>query len=302
MKRKVSICIGLFQKQYGDKRALEIAKEIGADAVDFDLIDQSKANSESVYSLGADKVREYYSSIKEYAKEIGIEIAQTHGRIKGFKNIKAEDDLLIEDGELDCIATASLGAPHCVMHTVTTIHMGPNASDELMHFLNYDMYARILPFAKRENVKIATETFGNAENYGCIDYFGDATQFIKGYEKVKNESGYGDWFCVCMDTGHTNKAMPFNNNPPAHEFIKMLGSSIQVLHLNDNDTKTDQHKTPLTGSIDWKAVMGALEEIGYNGYYNLELNLRHFGVDFAIEEARFAIKVMRQMFKLYYNE
>ena len=35
MKHKVSISIGELQEQYGDREALRLAKEKGADAVDF---------------------------------------------------------------------------------------------------------------------------------------------------------------------------------------------------------------------------------------------------------------------------
>ena len=35
MKRMIGLSIGDLQEQYGDARALEIAREIGADAVDF---------------------------------------------------------------------------------------------------------------------------------------------------------------------------------------------------------------------------------------------------------------------------
>ena len=37
MKRRVSLSTGYYQYHYGDERALEIAKEIGADAIDFSL-------------------------------------------------------------------------------------------------------------------------------------------------------------------------------------------------------------------------------------------------------------------------
>ena len=40
---------------YGDIRALEIAKEIGADAVDFSTDPQSVSNPASVYAQSDDK-------------------------------------------------------------------------------------------------------------------------------------------------------------------------------------------------------------------------------------------------------
>ena len=37
---------------------------------------------------------------------------------------------------------------------------------------------------------------------------------------------------------------PFPGNPPVGEVIRMLGNRIVVLHLNDNDTLSDQYKFP----------------------------------------------------------
>ena len=302
MKRKVSFSIAEFQRQFGDRGALAMAKAVGADAVDFNLIPEDYRKKESKYALGEDSVRKYYAELGEYAKSIGIEIAQTHGRLAGFKNIKDEDDALIENARYDCIATAALGAPHCVMHTVTTIHMGPEADRELMHALNYDMYARMLPFAKQENIKIATETFGDAAKYGCIDFFGDINEFEEGYRRVSALPDADKYFCICMDTGHSNKSTRFNNNPPSADVIRRLGSSIEVLHLNDNDTLTDQHLTPMMGNMDWNDIMNALDEIGYDGYYNMEINLKHFGRELAVEHARFSVCVMKNILRAKYGE
>ena len=300
--RKVSIAIGFFQKKFGDKAALDIAKEIGTDGVDFDLLLFDYTKEESIYAKGDAAVEEYFTGIRKYAEGLGLEIAQTHGRLKGFVNIPEADDALVENARLDCIATRALGAKYCVMHTTTTIHMGRDAAPELMHRLNYDMFTRILPFAKEQGIKIATETFGDATKLDCIDFFGDCKEFIDGYERIVSGSDCADSLCVCMDTGHTNKATRYQNNPPVGEVIRRLGSKIEVLHLNDNDTLTDQHKIPMTGTVDWEDVMNALDEIGYNGWYNLECVLKHFGEDFAIEEARFAIKVIRQILKTRYGE
>ena len=204
------------------------------------------------------------------------------------------DDALVENARIDLLATQTLGCDICVMHTTTTIHMGIDASPELMHKLNFDMFTRILPFAKEYGVKVATETFGDATGLNCVDFFGDIKEFLKGYNNIKNIGDNADYFGVCVDTGHSNKAMRFGN-PSAADVIRMCGKDVIALHLNDNDGLTDQHKTPCTGNIDWKDVFDALDEINYNGFYNLELNLNHFGEGFEKEEAEFAIKVMHQL-------
>ena len=75
----------------------------------------------------------------------------------------------------------------------------------------------------------------------------------------------------------------------------MCGSNIIALHLNDNDTIKDQHKIPMTGSIDWNDVFDALDEVGYDGYYNMELNLMNFGEGMMIESGAFAVKLMKDI-------
>ena len=295
--KKVSINIGHFCKKYGDKGALDFAKSIGADAVDYDLLRYDDRKEDNLYTKSDAEITAYFEDLAAYAKQIGIEFGQTHGRIKGFMNKPEEDEALIRNARLDCLATKALGAKFCVMHTVTSIWMGRDADPELMHRLNREMYSRILPFAKQYDVIVATETFGDAHS-DFIDFFGAAKEFLRGYEEVVAANPeYADWFKVCMDTGHTNKSTRFPGEPQVGEFIRTLGDKIVVLHLNDNNTLKDQHKPPMTGLIDWKDVICALDEIGYSGIYNMELGFdqKHFGPGFAEEEAKFAVKVMRNL-------
>ncbi len=292
--KKISLSTFSFQSVYDDFKTLEAAKNAGADAVDFSLGSESYLNESSIYSKSDAEIIEYYKSLKAKADELGIEFAQTHGRGEGFKNIPDEDEALIENARRDCLATAVLGAKICVFHTATTIFLGPDAAPGLMHRLNTEMFRRILPFAKEYNIIVATETFGDAVCYDCCDFFGNIKEFIKGYNDVCAIDDYADYFKICMDTGHSNKAMRYDNPKPA-EVIRMLGKNICCLHLHDNDTYTDQHKIPLSGTIDWNDVMSALSEVGYSGYYNLEVSLNCFGEEIKENTAKFAVDVMRNI-------
>lgn len=293
-KRSVSLSLFVFQRQFGDLRAIEIAKEIGLKAVDFstDLPRFDYRNPDSVYSKGDNAVVEYFTKIKQLADNNGITICMTHGRGAGFKNLPEEDEALIENARLDCLAASVLGAPVCVIHAVTTIFMGTDCPSRVMHKLNFDMFSRIIPFAKKYGIKIATETFGDAVLYNCCDFFGNIDEFIKSYNDICSFEDFGEYFKICVDTGHSNKASRFNN-PEPEEVIRRLGSDIVCLHLNDNDKLTDQHKIPLTGCINWEKVFDSLDEIGYDGYYNMELNLDYFGKEYVIETAEFAVKMMQ---------
>lgn len=300
MKKLVGLSIGAIQWRYGDREALRIAKEIGCDAVDFTLEDQEPDKEGSVYYRGEDYVREYYGELGAYAKELGLIVSQTHGRCCSYINDPVKDKITLEKTRLDCIATAALGAPAVVVHTIATGRMGPDADPEFMHDFAFKMWMDMLPYAKQYGVKIATETFGDSPDHGCCDFFGQQKDFLRSLKRVK-ESEYGEYFTACADTGHSNKAMRFGEPKPA-EVIRQVGKEFTILHLNDNDTLTDQHKIPLSGTIDWNDVLDALDEIGYDGVYNMELNLSHYGKEIMVEHAAFAVKVMKNMLKKHFGE
>ncbi len=296
----VGLSIGAYQWKYGNRRALEIAKEIGCDAVDFTLEDQEPDKEGSIYSKGEDYVRKYYGALGAYAKELGLMVSQTHGRCASYRKDEEWNKVTLEKTRLDLIATKALGAPALVVHNIGTGRMGPETPAEEMRAWSRRMWMDMLPFAKEYGVKIATETFGDSPAHGCCDFFGRNEEFKANYWEIKN-SEYGKWFTACADTGHSNKAMRFGEPTPA-EVIRQMEGEFTILHLNDNDTLTDQHKMPLSGTIDWKDVLLALKETGYSGVYNMELSLTRYGEELMIDHGQFAVKVMRELLNSVYGE
>lgn len=310
MKKKISICTGRFQKLYGPFRALEIAKEVGADAVDFTLTGfYDCLKPDNLYKESDDTVIAHFEALKRHADSIGIEFAQTHGRIKGLCMDKEKDEAFYKGARLDCIATRILGAKHCVFHTVSTNCLPKGTTPEEMRRLNYEMFTGILPYAKENGIKIATETFGNlGPHYTEMDFFGDAEEFIKGYEAVASVEDFRDYFCYCVDTGHSNMAAHWPGQPTVPDLIRRLGRKVEVLHLNDNEGLTDMHAVPFvrshprTGALNWEDIFCALDEIGYEGYYNLEMGWNTYGWNFSTEEAIFGVKVMKNLLSMYGGE
>lgn len=292
MANKIAIPLGWLQAKYGDKKAIAFAKEAGADAVELILRYNDFQKEDSVYSKGDEAVIAYYSELREYIEELGLFVSQTQGRITGFLNDKEKDEAFVENTRLDCLATATLGAPILGVHNATSMRLGPNVDAKLMHQLSYDMYTSVLPYAKQYGIKIATVTFGDAVHYVSCDFFGQIEEFTKAYKNIKRIKEFKKHFTICMDTGHTNKAERFGNPSPA-DTIRILGKEISSVHLNDNDRIHDSHKMPMMGTINWEDVFNALDEIGYNGVYTMFINTSYFGDGFEMEYAKFAIKFLR---------
>jgi sugar phosphate isomerase/epimerase len=70
------------------------------------------------------------------------------------------------------------------------------------------------------------------------------------------------------------------NFDPSHMFpcgdmpqlaIRDLGERIFHCHFSDNDALTNAHWRPGCGKIDWRAVMEALRDVGFNGTVSVEL-------------------------------
>ena len=198
------------------------------------------------------------------------------------------------------MATAALGACYVVLHGVSSIRI-PDGTPEQMHEMNYRLFSEALVFAKEYGIKIATETFGDVHGGERCDFFGNLDEFLTSYDRIASEGDNSEYFAVCLDTGHSNKASRFGNNPQVPHVIKALGSRIKVLHLNDNDSLFDQHLIPfvgeggygLTGGVDWRSTFAALVEIGYRGVYNMELYLPRFGDEIINDTAAFAVKVLK---------
>ncbi len=307
MKRKVSIAIGAYQQKFGDLEAIRIAKKIGADAVDMDVSGGrfNCTNENSIYSKSDDEIETYFSEIGKLAKELEIEIGQTHGRITGlFPDDNPEDNInLFRNFRLDCLATKALGCPITVVHGCVTGRIADNtAAPSFMRDKNYYLFSEYMKSAMEFGVKVASESLGDCEKYSCCDFFGNTSELIMSGNRVCADGNNADYFGYCIDTGHANKATRFNNNPSPADHIRMCGGRIIALHLNDNDTLTDQHKIPGTGTIDWNDVLCALDEVGYSGTYNMELNLGTISKGLIVETGEFAIKVMKNMLKERYGE
>lgn len=291
--KKISITTRYFQTDFGDRDAIRMAAESGADAIDFDLCGCSCEKPNSPYTGTDAEIEAYYRDLGCYVRQLGLEVGQTHGRMTVNRSTPEQDRVLLENARLDCLATRALGAPVCVMHGVMLKSQGgPDTPDQQMRDENFRWYCDILKYAKQYGVKIAVETMGNVVEYGCCEFIARFDEFVANYERVCAVGDNAKYFTVCVDTGHAHRAVAYGQ-PSVGEIIRRLGDRVTVLHLNDNEGVTDQHKMPFNGSIDWEDVFNALDEIGYTGPYSMELLWRFYGSELMGDYAAFAVKTLR---------
>ena len=270
-KQKIGISCHYILATYGIERGLEICKESGFDAIDFDLCRHKL--DDPIYGGSDDAFESHFNSIRKKADDVELEISQTHGRcetyIPGNDELKQRTDRL---NELDLRATAILGAPSCVVHFPNTSACGKQ-NPETMHSLAAEMYDTLLPSAQKYKINVALETFGAARIKGerTRDFFADPVEFKRQYDRLNTK-----YKTICVDTGHTHEVGSFWV-PPPEEMIRILGSDVTLLHLHDNSGHWDDHLLPGMGNIGWSKVFDALDEIGYSGVYNFELSIRFAG-------------------------
>ncbi len=71
---------------------------------------------------------------------------------------------------------------------------------------------------------------------------------------------------VNFDPSHTFPVGDFPNHS-----IYRLGSRIKHCHASDNDAVTNVHWRPGMGKIDWRAMLQALKDVGFDGVISIEL-------------------------------
>lgn len=295
MQYKVGISTWTLQTLYGDRGALDQAKKLGADTVDFFTNYEYFTKTESIYSKSDEEIVAYYSDLKKHAEELGISIAQTHGRLRTYMKESEFNRICLENARRDLLAASALGAPVCVMHNIQTSVMGIYTDPQVMRDTCYKTFRQILTWAKEYNVKLATETFGYNTAFDTMEFFADAKEFKDVYERIASEGNNRDYFKVCIDTGHTHTVSRFEQ-PSVGDFIRMFqNNEIACLHLHDNDGIYDQHLPLNCGTIHWDDVFDALEEVGYDGVFNMEVSLSSFGKGFELETGDFAVKHLKYL-------
>ncbi len=81
------------------------------------------------------------------------------------------------------------------------------------------------------------------------------------------DSFRSDHVGVCWDTGHANV-----QGLDQWDALRVVGDRLKMLHIQDNDGRSDQHLLPFMGTIDWRRLMDALADVDYAGDVTYEVH------------------------------
>lgn len=197
----------------------------------------------------------YYEQVAAAAERLGIRLVQAHSPMG--KPLDDPDGSFLADTVRCVEACGHWGIPDLVVHSGYL----PDLSPEETFARNRAFFLPILQAAEKWGVSILVENFNRMykENVYWIDNAPDLLQMI---ETVDHPLFHAVW-----DIGHANL-----QEMPQDEALRILGSHVRALHVQDNMGDSDTHLMPYQGTTDLDAVMLGLQDIGYKGYFTFEVS------------------------------
>lgn len=247
-----------------------LMKKCGFNAVDFNIdvylptatLSKSDATPASFFDKDIEEILEFFRPFKEGAEKNGIAFTQMHAPFPCWYEGKDELNEHIIMSIEKCFAVCEyFGCPAIVVHPLAL------ADKEKQVEVNFELYRRLMPAAKKYKVTICLENlYRNVNGVAYEGVCSSAEEACWYIDKLNEEAGE-EIFGFCFDIGH---ALMMRRN--VKEYVVKLGKRLTVLHLHDNDASRDCHMIPYsymgnaTGLVcDWDGFLEGLKEIGYTG-------------------------------------
>ncbi len=249
---KVSTEIGSIAKKVGEEKAVELCGKAGFDAWDFSMFNMHKVMGVPI-PFGNRLNEAYYLRLARRLRQIGLDNGMVCNQSHAPFPVRLPAVRAVLELAIEC--TAEAGGKICVIHPDNNKNAQQNA----------EMFTELLPLAKACGVKIATENMWNwnvLKNRSSFAACATGEDFRRHIEAVND-----DHFVACLDLGHAEMR---GSGDGAVNMIRALGADLQALHIHDNDCLHDSHQIPYSMSIDFSAILRALKEIDYKGYFTLE--------------------------------
>ncbi|MBQ5362200.1 MAG: sugar phosphate isomerase/epimerase [Clostridia bacterium] len=231
-------------------QALRYVREAGFQYADYNFgMDYKHRNG--VYS---EHYEEYFAQVNAAAAEIGVRLIQAHAPMGTPLN--DPDGSFLAD-TMRCVdACGAWGIPNLVVHS----GYAHGLTVEQTFDANKAFFMPLLERAEQYGVNILVENFNKMSVPGLY-WIDNATDLLGLIEYVNHPLFHAVW-----DAGHANL-----QEMPQDEELRLLGSHVRALHIQDNRGDHDAHLLPFLGTMSMDAVMHGLLDIGYEGYFTFEV-------------------------------
>ena len=257
--------------------SIRFIRECGFNTIDFNIdnmLPGSKISSGELTEFFDKSVAElcdFYTPLKEALEKHDVTVAQMHAPFPLWVKENPKKPLLDPEkvneymimvvGKI-CAVCDFLGCPAVVVHPIT------RSTKEKEIATNLEMYRRMMPAAKKYGVKLCLENLFGSFNGRSIEGACSAVEEACWYIDTLNEEAGEELFGFCLDVGH---ATLMGRN--LYQYITRLGKRLTILHIHDNDGKSDLHMMPYTYThnwgqylvTDWDGFVRGLKDIGYEG-------------------------------------
>lgn len=285
---KTSTEIASASRIIGEQKAVQLIAKAGFDAWDLSMFSMCQYNWQTGlceatdHPLSGNEYLKFIWELKHIGLDNGIHCNQSHAP---FPTSSKEIQSLIFRA-IEC--TAEAGGQICI------IHPDNNKSPEE----NAEFYFSLLPFAKSCGVKIAAENMWNwdsKEAHSLPAACSTSESFCRHLQAVDDE-----FFIACLDIGHAEMK---GSGSGAANMIHALGNKLQALHIHDNDLLNDSHQIPFSMGIDFSAVINALKDIHYSGYFTLEADqyLKNYDRDNVFQGLQMLSAAAKKLAWMYEN-
>lgn len=253
--------------------AVHVFKKVGFDSLDIYF-------NKVIDWLSEEEQDEWVNQMNQAIEESGMPISQCHAYFGKTKSIEEYKERVARSIELAGRMNISWAVVHPITHE-------ENVSLEDSIHENVEFFKQLQKVAAPGEVGVAFENIHGTE-------YATAEALIALCQEAKKYGNVG----VCWDTGHANM-VPDMNQP---ESIMRLGKLLKCTHIHDNHGKTDEHTLPMMGNIDWKPLIKALKESGYEGdlVYESGQPMKHLPDDniLRMELMKYYVKLGRYLLEL----
>ena len=261
MKISMSTEVALTRMTDSLDEAANVMKQAGFDGIDISMCDDQLDPEKQALPQWKEKIVAEADAVKK----AGLEIAQCHlpyfpGHIKkpGDGGYMAYEAFCLPGVIRAVELCGEIGCPVAVLHPYYDETDADNCIEGNVH-----MVKALIPYLEKHHVKLALE------NIYCHQYEMSNVSYPEQIMKILNMVDH-PLVGTCLDTGHANVF-----GIDCAQAVRTYGKKLFALHANGNSHRrlTDNHVIPgvMGDGIDYLAFASALKEVGYTGWFNLEI-------------------------------